>query len=243
MNMVRTPEMVALDIKSMIACNNVARERMLALIDKYGHDTVDEVGLALIEQSEKRLRARLEELPDGQWQARQYLSVKEEISTVNLTMTKKGDALTFDFTGSSPQSKYSVNCSYWAGLGGLFAPLFPLLCYDITWNEGMLRPIKMIAPQGTIVNCTRPAPVSVATVGAIQSVNCAASHAIGKMMDASDKYKGEATAVWHANHFAIFMFGENQHGREAIGILTEVFAGSGGARSFARRRRLWRRDP
>ena len=233
MNMVRTPEMVALDIKSMIACNNVARERMLALIDKYGHDTVDEVGLALIEQSEKRLRARLEELPDGQWQARQYLSVKEEISTVNLTMTKKGDALTFDFTGSSPQSKYSVNCSYWAGLGGLFAPLFPLLCYDITWNEGMLRPIKMIAPQGTIVNCTRPAPVSVATVGAIQSVNCAASHAIGKMMDASDKYKGEATAVWHANHFAIFMFGENQHGREAIGILTEVFAGSGGARSFA----------
>ena len=91
----------------------------------------------------------------------------------------------------------------------------------------------MIAPEGTIVNCTRPAPVSVATVGAIQSVNSAACATIGKMLDASEKYVEEATAVWHANHFACFMFGRNQHGGEAIGILTEVFAGSGGARTFA----------
>ena len=91
----------------------------------------------------------------------------------------------------------------------------------------------MIAPEGTIVNCTRPAPVSVATVGAIQSVNNAACSAIGKMLAASEKYADEATAVWHANHFAIFMFGNNQRGRLAIGILTETFAGAGGARTFA----------
>jgi len=53
------------------------------------------------------------------------------------------------------------------------------------------------------------------------------------MMAASDKYADEATAVWHANHFAIFMFGNNQRGRLAIGILTETFAGAGGARTFA----------
>jgi N-methylhydantoinase B len=115
----------------------------------------------------------------------------------------------------------------------LFAPLFPLLCYDIVWNEGVIKPITMVAPEGTIVNCTRPAPVSVATVGAIQSVNNAACSAIGKMLAASDKYADEATAVWHANHFAIFMFGNNQRGRLAIGILTETFAGAGGARTFA----------
>jgi N-methylhydantoinase B len=148
-------------------------------------------------------------------------------------MTKSDDTLTFDFTGSSPQSKYSVNCSKWASLGGLFAPLFPLLCYDIVWNEGVIKPITMIAPAGSIVNCSRPAPVSVATVGAIQSVNNAACSTIGKMLAASDKYAEEATAVWHANHFAIFMFGNNQRGRLAIGILTETFAGAGGARTFA----------
>ena len=233
LNMVRSPEMVALDLRSMIACNNVARERMLALIEKYGAQTVDAACKMLIDQSEARLRERLRELPDGRWQSRQYLEVKGETYKVLLTMTKSGDLLTFDFTGSSPQSKYSVNCSKWASLGGLFAPLFPLLCYDIVWNEGVIKPITMVAPEGTIVNCMRPAPVSVATVGAIQSVNNAACSAIGKMLAASDKYADEATAVWHANHFAIFMFGNNQRGRLAIGILTETFAGAGGARTFA----------
>lgn len=233
LNMVRNAEMVALDIRSMIACNNVAKERMVALFDKYGADTVNEACSALIAQSEKRLRERLKELPNGCWQSRQYLEVKGEVYRVVLTMTKKDDTLTFDFTGSSPQSKYSVNCSKWASLGGLFAPLFPLLCYDIVWNEGVIRPIKMIAPESSIVNCTRPAPVSVATVGAIQSVNNAACSAIGKMLAASEKYKDEATAVWHANHFAIFMFGNNQRNRLQIGILTETFAGAGGARNFA----------
>ena len=232
LNMVRSPEMVALDLRSMIACNNVARARTLALINKYGTDVVDDACRTLINQSEVRLRERLRELPDGRWQSRQYLEVKGEIYKVLLTMTKQADTLTFDFTGSSPQSKYSVNCSKWASLGGLFAPLFPLLCYDIVWNEGAIRPITMIAPEGSIVNCTRPAPVSVATVGAIQSVNNAACSTIGKMLAASEKYADEATAVWHANHFAIFMFGNNQRGRLAIGILTETFAGAGGARTF-----------
>lgn len=233
LNMVRSPDMVALDINSMIACNNVARARMLALIGKYGHATVDDACRTLITQSEDRLRARLRELPDGQWQSRQYMNVGADISRVCLTMTKRDDTLTFDFTGSSPQSAHAINCTRWASLGGLFAPLFPLLCYDITWNEGVIRPITMIAPEGSIVNCNRPAPVSVATVGAIQSVNNAACSTIGKMLNASDKYAAEATAVWHANHFAVFLFGRNQHQRQAIGILTETFAGAGGARSFA----------
>ena len=233
LNMVRSPDMVALDLNSMIACNNVARARMLALIDKYGFDTVDETCKTLIIKSEEKLRARLRELPDGQWQSRQYLSVKDEIDRVELTMTKRDDTLTFDFSGSSEQSRYAINCTKWASLGGLFAPLFPLLCYDITWNEGVIRPITMIAPEGTIVNCTRPAPVSVATVGAIQSVNNAACTTIGKMLSASEKYADEATAVWHANHFAVFLFGRNQHNKQAIGILTETFAGAGGARAWA----------
>ena len=233
LNMVRSPEMVALDIRSLIACNNVAKDRMLGLIGKYGYETVDAACAQLIDQSEKLLRERLRELPDGRWQSRQYLEVKDQVYKVLLTMTKEEDELTFDFTGSSPQAQYSVNCTKWASLGGLFAPLFPLLCYDITWNEGVIRPVKMIAPEGTIVNCIRPAPVSVATVGAIQSVNNAACATIGKMLEASEKYEKEATAVWHANHFAIFKFGRNQHGGEAIGIFTETFAGSGGARTFA----------
>ena len=232
LNMVRSPEMVSLDLRSMIACNNVARDRMQALFTKYGSGTVDAANARLIEESETLFRARLRELPDGTWQSRQYLDVNGETARVCLTMTKEDDRLIFDFSGSDPQSAHSINCTQWASLGGLFAPLFPLLCYDITWNEGVIRPVEMIAPEGSIVNCTRPAPVSVATVGAIQSVNNAACTTIGKMLAASDTYQDEATAVWHANHFAIFKFGRNQKGGYSIGILTETFAGAGGARNF-----------
>lgn len=233
LNMVRSPEMVSLDLRSMIACNNVARDRMQALFRKYGATTVDTACATLIEQSETLFRARLRELPDGSWQSRQYMDVKGETARVVLKMTKTDDRLIFDFTGSDPQSAASINCTRWASLGGLFAPLFPLLCYDITWNEGVIRPVEMIAPEGSIVSCMRPAPVSVATVGAIQSVNNAACTTIGKMLAASERYRDEATAVWHANHFAIFKFGRNQRGGYSIGILTETFAGAGGARSFA----------
>ncbi len=233
LNMVRAPEMVALDLSSMIAANNVARERMVALVHKYGPEPVDQACQMLVDQSEQSLRERLRELPDGRWESRQYFDIEEETYRVLLAMTKKGDTLTFDFSGSSEQSKYGINCAYWAAWGGFFAPLFPLLCYDITWNDGVLRPISMIAPEGTIVNCTRPAPISLATVGAIQSVNNAACVCISKMLSASEKYAKEATAVWHGSHFAIFMFGENQKGQEAIGIMTETFGGAGGGRSFA----------
>ena len=233
LNMVRAPEMVALDLSSMIAANNVARERMVALVDKYDPKRVDQACQMLVDQSEQNFRDRLRELPDGRWESRQYFDIEEETYRVLLAMTKKSDTLTFDFTGSSPQSKYGINCAYWAAWGGFFAPLFPLLCYDITWNDGVLRPISMIAPEGTIVNCTRPAPISLATVGAIQSVNNAACICISKMLSASEKYAKEATAVWHGSHFAIFMFGQNQKGQEAIGIMTETFGGAGGGRSFA----------
>jgi N-methylhydantoinase B len=232
LNMVRSPEMVMLDLRSMIACNNVARERMQALTAKYGFETFDAAATELIEQSETLFRARLRELPDGEWQSRQYIDVHGETATVRLTMTKAGDRLIFDFGGSSAQSRHAINCTKWASLGGLFAPLFPLLCYDITWNEGVIKPVEMIAPEGSIVNCTRPAPVSVATVAAIQSVNNTACATIGKMLAASERYRDQATAVWHANHFAIFMFGRNQKGGQSIGILTETFSGAGGARSF-----------
>src|SRR5699024_676080 len=141
------------------------------LMEKYGQETVDAASARVIDESEKAFSERLLELPDGEWKSRQYFSANDETAVVRLTMKKRVDSLTFDFTGSSEQSRYAVNCTKWASLGGLFAPLFPLLSHDISWNEGIVRAVKMIAPEGSIVNCTRPAPVSVATVGAIQSVN------------------------------------------------------------------------
>ena len=230
LNMVRVPELVALDFRSMIACNNVARQRLQALHEKYGTGVVAQVSRTLIEQSEVLLRARLRELPDGRWTARQYMDVAGRPLEIRLAMTKRADTLEFDFAGTGPQIDRGVNCTRWGAWGGLLAPLYPLLCYDITWNEGVLKPVRMLAPEGTIVNATRPAPVSIATVGAIQAVNNASLICLSKMLAASPKYAGEATAVWQGSHLCIHLFARNQRGQDVIGSTTETFAGSGGAR-------------
>ena len=230
LNMVRSPDMVALDIRSMIACNNVARERLIVLIDRYGLDAFEAVSATLIQKSQQLLEERLRALPDGCWQARQYMDVEGEPAIIMLTLRKMGARLIFDFEGSSPQSKYGVNCTRWAAWGGLLAPIFPLLCHDITWNEGLLRPIEMKAEPGLIVNCQRPAPVSIATTAAVQAVNNASLLCMSTMLAASDRFRPESTAVWHGSHLCLYQFGKNQHGHDVIGSTTETFGGSGGGR-------------
>jgi N-methylhydantoinase B len=229
-NMVRSPEMVGLDVRSMIACNHVAAERMQALLDRYGGSVVAAAGAKLIEQSELLLRKRLSDLPDGTWHARQYMDVEGRPVLIELAMTKHGDELVFDFTGSSPQLDRGVNCTRWGAWGGLLAPLYPTLCHDITWNEGVLRPVRMVAPEGSVVNCRRPAPVSIATVAAVQAVNNASLACVSKMLAASPVHAREATAIWHGSHLCLYLFGRNRHGDPVIGSTTETFAGSGGAR-------------
>lgn len=229
LNMVRSPDMVALDIRSMIACNNVARERLVSLIEKYGEPVVASIGVQLIQQSESLLRARLRELPDGTWNACQYMDVESKPLEIRLSMTKRNDGLVFDFTGSSPQADRGVNCTRWATWGGLLAPLYPLLCYDIVWNEGVLKPIEMVAPDGTIVNCRRPAPVSIATTAAVQAVNNVSLICISKMLATHPTYRKEATAVWHGSHLCLYLFTHDSRGDTVIGSTTETFGGAGGA--------------
>jgi len=80
------------------------------------------------------------------------------------------------------------------------------------------------------VNCRRPAPVSIATVAAVQAVNNVSLQCISRMLAASPAHAGEATAVWHGSHLCLYLFGRNRRGEDVIGSTTETFAGSGGAR-------------
>ena len=233
LNMVRDPGMTQLDLKSQLAANHVAKKRMHELYADYGVDVVEAVSEELIRQSEQLVRRRLSELPDGEWRVREYIDMPGANAKVELTATKEGDTLTYDFTGSSPQVELGVNCSYWATWGGLFAPIFPLLAWDVTWNEGVTRPIKLIAPEGTIVNCIRPAPISIATVGTIQIVNNLSTLALSKLFGASEKYSHRATAVWHGSHAHVETHGFTADGEFFVAPLTDTFAGAAGARAFA----------
>jgi N-methylhydantoinase B len=232
LNMVRDPGMTQLDLKSQLAANHVAKQRMKELYADYGADVVDVVSDELINQSELLVRQRLAELPDGEWRVREYIDMPGANAKVELTAIKEGDTLTYDFTGSSPQVELGVNCSYWATWGGLFAPIFPLLAWDVTWNEGVTRPVRLVAPEGTLVNCIRPAPISIATVATIQIVNNLSTLVLSKLFGASEKYADRATAVWHGSHAHIETHGLTEDGEFFVAPLTDTFCGAAGARAF-----------
>lgn len=229
LNQVREPGLVALDLKSQLAANHAAIERLHSLYAEFGPDTIDSVSDALVQQSENLLRARLRELPDGTWRVRQYVDWPDRLHVVQAAMTKSGDTLHFDYSGTGAQSIYGVNDSFWSTLGATFAPIYPLLAWDVTWNEGLMRPVTVEAPEGSLVNCTKPAPVSVATVAVIKVVNDVASLLIGKMLAASPTYRHRAMAVWDGVHSAISMVGADASGEEFIAYSTDAFAGAGGA--------------
>jgi N-methylhydantoinase B len=233
LNMVRDPGMTQLDLKSQLAANHVAKQRMRELYADYGVDVVETVSEELIAQSEQLVRNRLAELPDGEWRVREYIDMPGANAKVELTAIKEGDTLTYDFTGSSPQTELGVNCSYWATWGGLFAPIFPLLAWDVTWNEGVTRPITLVAPEGTIVNCVRPAPISIATVGTIQIVNNLSTLVLSKLFGASERHAHRSTAVWHGSHAHVETHGFTAEGEFFVAPLTDTFCGAAGARSFA----------
>ena len=234
LNMSRDPGMVELDLRSEIAANNVAGERLREVMDEYSPETVEHVGEQLIEQSEKRLRKRLRELPDGRWEERQYLdsAAEDEVFTVQLALEKEDDSLRFDFEGTDGQSEVGFNCTEIGTIGGVIAPLLPLLCHDMTWNDGILRVIDVDAPKGTIVNAERPAPISIATIGTLQMCNSLSTLAVSKLLGASDAYADRSTGVWHGAHCHIALE-ITEDGETQVEALTDTFAGAGGARAFA----------
>lgn len=233
LNMVRDPGMTQLDMKSQLAANHVAKQRMKRIYGDYGVGTVHGVADELIKQSERLVRERLRELPNGTWRLREYVDLPDDTCRVELAVTKEDDTLTYDFTGTSPEAKLGINCCYWATWGAMFAPIFPLLAWDMTWNEGVSRPIELIAPEGSVVNCVRPAPISIATVGTVQIVNNLSTLALSKMFGASERYRDRATAVWHGSHAHVETHGVGADGNFFIAPLTDTFGGAAGARAFA----------
>jgi N-methylhydantoinase B len=233
LNMSRDPGMVELDLRSEIAANNVAKDRLQELMSKYSPETVEQVGEQLIEQSERKLRKRLQELPDGRWEERQYLDSASEdrAFTVKLALEKTGDSIRFDFSGTDEESEVGFNCTEIGTIGGVIAPLLPLLCHDMTWNDGIFRAIEVDAPEGTIVNAERPAPISIATIGTLQMCNSLSTLVVSKLLGADEAYSDRATGVWHGAHCHIAL--EIEYDDETqVEALTDTFAGSGGARAF-----------
>ena len=229
-NMTRQPVMVGLDLKCEIAANNVAKSRMQDLYEQFGPELVAAVSQEMLHYSESILRKRLEEIPDGTW--RETGSIEAgDTWTVEVALTKQGSRLLFDFSGSSEQAKKGINMPYHATFGACYEAILCTLAYDLPKNHGALSPIEVIAPAGTVVNCTPPAPVSLNTTSGGATVKYVANAVIMQMLATSEKWNGEVMAL-NAGHRLARHAGVNQHGNFYVSTLSEGALDGVGAGSY-----------
>jgi N-methylhydantoinase B len=159
----RTPRNTWGDFHAMTGALRVGERRLLALCDRYDVETIRAGSQRLIEHSERRLRAEIADLPDGRYEAATQVEddgVSDDPFEVKAAIVIRGDEVIVDFTGSSPQVRGPMNCTYVVAASAAYNAVFCVADPDmhIPRNSGCYRPVRIIAPPGTVVNVQHPGP-------------------------------------------------------------------------------------
>ena len=227
----RLPHLLDLDLRGMVAAGHVSQKRMIELLDRYSQPVVAAAMQFMVRHSGQKLRARLAAMPDGTYRAQDWLEHDghaNRLYRVSVAVTKQGDRLLLDFTGSSDQAPGFVNCTR-AGLrGAVVGALFPSLGFDIPWNEGLLHPVEIRSRPGSLVDANFPAPVGAATVEAVWVAKNALCAAFARMKAVSGVLADEVQAVSAGTMATVNLGGTDQYGqRFGIHLMDPMMSGFG----------------
>jgi N-methylhydantoinase B len=186
---VRTPKEREGDLESQIGACRVGENRVLQLVEKYGEQRVQELIAELLDYSERLVRAELRKMPAGDFSAEDWLDddgVTDEPRriAVRLRFDPERASLYVDFAGSSPQVKGSMNAVRAITLSACFYMLRCLLAEDAPATAGILRPLTLEAPPGSIVDALPPAPVAGGNVETSQRIVDALLRALSQAIPA-----------------------------------------------------------
>ena len=232
--MSRLPTNINLDLKGLMAANNVGVKGVLDTIAKYGVETVLTVMDGMIELSEAKMRKRLKELPDGVFRAQAFLDhdgFENKIYKVHVELRKQGDSIVFDYTGSDDQAPGFINSTRTGLLAGVYAGILPIIAYDLPWNDGLFRPLEILSREGSVVACKFPAPCSQGPLGAMWLVEVTTTEVMSKLMASHPDYVREAQAAPASGPDLFHIHGRNQFGEPATAPILEVMLSGGGAYS------------
>jgi N-methylhydantoinase B len=172
---VRTPVEREGDLTAQIGACRVGESRLQEMITKYGRESIARLGSELLAYSERLTRSELARMPAGQFAAEDYLdddgySEMPVKIRVSITIDPHQKSARIDFTGSSPQVASSVNAVYAITYSSVYYVFRCLLPSDSPATSGVMRPIELIAPEGTIVNACAPAAVAAGNVETSQRI-------------------------------------------------------------------------
>ncbi|NGM35915.1 methylhydantoinase [Methylobacterium sp. DB0501] len=150
------------DIKAQAAALMVGESRLADLLAKVGRKTLDAAIKEIRARSAERMRAEIRQIPDGTYRSEAFVDsdgVVDEPLRIALTMTKAGDGLTFDFSGSSPPCRGPMNSVVATTYSSVYLAVkhvFP----DVPINAGTFEPLTIVRPEGTFLDARYPRPVS-----------------------------------------------------------------------------------
>ncbi|OGA35117.1 MAG: hypothetical protein A3G80_12955 [Betaproteobacteria bacterium RIFCSPLOWO2_12_FULL_62_13b] len=227
-NNVRFPKGTRIDNYAMLASTKRCEQRVMALLDDYGRDVVLDCVNQMIDRTERAVREEIRKIPDGTYYGE---AATDDDGTeldvpvwVRAEVTIKGDEMTIDLSKSDAQRKGFVNSIYAATYGDAMAAV--ILIFDPALaeyhNEGTMRPIKIVATPGTVVNAQYPATVGASPV----NVGIQVMEAV---LEALSKARPErAVAAW-GKHRGDYVFGVNNRTNEKYVRTSFDYDGSSGA--------------
>jgi len=159
---VRTPEEVVGDIRSQVAANHVCARKILEMMEDEDLMHLDDLADSIISKTESSMRRAISRIPDGRYPYHGIIEGAGRHSDIDirLAVSVKGSDIEVDFEGTAPQVDWGVNVVYNFTYAYVFMAVKSAFDPEIPINEGAIRPVRMKAPAGSVVNCNFPAAVA-----------------------------------------------------------------------------------
>jgi len=160
---VREPHVRIGDLRAQVAANMLGTRRVKDICLRHGIKNLSEASQRIIEYSERRLRNEILRMPEGTYEAEDWIEhtgSKDESARLRVKVTIQSDRIGFDYAGTSRQVDGPINAAYGVAMAGIYYALLCVTDPDIPMNEGCFNPVSVQIPEGTILNPIKPAPVS-----------------------------------------------------------------------------------
>lgn len=153
-------EIVQHDMRAQMGACTVGERRLLELMEKYGRDSFEKHKLALFDATRKMMEAEIATIPEGSYSGEGYVYFDGHHEgtkfTIRVTVTVKDRHITFDYSDTDAQTDGFVNGTYTSSASAAILTFLQMVNPDIPHNQGMVEPIEMIIPEGTILNASYP---------------------------------------------------------------------------------------
>jgi N-methylhydantoinase B len=196
---VRNPEERRGDLRAQMAAHLLAERRLDELCARRGHGAVAAAMDELHAYSERMVRAALEPLPDGRYEAEERLEPVEGELTIRVALTVAGDELEIDFTGTSPQHDGNLNCPLAVTRSACYFVVRCLTEPDLPSSGGAYVPVTVTAPERSLVNAGPPAAVVAGNTETSSRITDAVFAAFGQAVPVPAQGQGTMNNVTFGN--------------------------------------------